>query len=269
MTEHGLWRHVEDLLRGRRPRPFRFGGRRFGGSGDGGVRSREDDAAVLRAAITLRAARPGDDAPRPEFVADLQRRLAAQLADPGAAGRVPADPERRGTARREPPEPPVPLLPPTGARGLGRRALVAGGAGLAAAAAAAGVLVDRVVLGAGRGATTGPPEPLTPVRGTWRTVVASADLPEGAVRAFDAGAVVGFVRRADGVPRAVSGVCTHQGCRLLLDGASRRLDCPCHTTVFALDGEVLAHQLPIAPGPLPELTVREVDGAVQVLAPPI
>ena len=97
--------------------------------------------------------------------------------------------------------------------------------------------------------------------------MASTELPEGTVRAFDLGTVAGFVHRADGVVRAVSGSCTHQGCRLRLD-ASLNLDCPCHTTVFAPSGELISHQLPIAPRPLPRFATREVDGAVEVFVPP-
>ena len=72
------------------------------------------------------------------------------------------------------------------------------------------------------------------------------------------------MQRTAGVVRAVSGMCTHQGCRLLLDQASRQLDCPCHTTVFALSGELVQHQLPVPPAPLPGIAARELDGAVQV-----
>jgi len=188
MTCRALRRYLDDLLGGRRPRGFR---------------ATEDDAAELRAALTLRAARPGDDAPDEEFVAALHRRLAAELTDPQPTAEAP--------------------------RGIGRRGLVAGGMAIAAASAAVGALVDRAVP-----TEPGDPEPgtgpaadtLTPTHGDWRTVVASDELPEGAVRAFDLGAVVGFVRRTEGVVRAVSGMCTHQGCRLLLDAASRRLDCP-------------------------------------------
>jgi nitrite reductase/ring-hydroxylating ferredoxin subunit len=223
-----LRRYVEDLLRSRRPRSFR---------------ADEADVAELRTAIILRAAR-GDDAPRKEFVAALHRRLAAQqAADPGPAGAI--------------------------VRPLRRRGLIAGGVGIAAAGAALGALVDRAVLNshgsAGSGSGT-PGETLEPARGEWRTVAASDQLPEGAVRAFDLGAIVGFVRRVDGVVRAVSGTCSHQGCRLLLDTTARRLDCPCHTTVFALSGEVVTHQLPVAPGPLPLIAARELDGAIQVLS---
>ena len=40
-----------------------------------------DDAAALRAAIELRAARPGADNPSEEFVTDLRRKVAAAQAD--------------------------------------------------------------------------------------------------------------------------------------------------------------------------------------------
>jgi len=108
---------------------------------------------------------------------------------------------------------------------------------------------------------------LTPNDGTWQRVAASSDVPDWRMRAFDLGSVSGFVRRVDGKPQAVSGTCTHQGCRLWFDAPDDRLRCPCHSTSFAPGGEVLTHQLPIAPKPLPTLMVREVDGAIEVFAP--
>src|SRR2546423_7270881 len=65
MTTRRLRRYVEDLLRGRRPRPFP---------------ADDDEAADIRTAIALRAARPGSGAPSEEFVTDLHRRLAAEFA---------------------------------------------------------------------------------------------------------------------------------------------------------------------------------------------
>jgi nitrite reductase/ring-hydroxylating ferredoxin subunit len=236
MSGRGLRRYVDDLLAGRRPRPFR---------------ATQADAEELRVTLELRAARPDANAPREGFIDELHRRLAAEL-EPAAAERTAPEPT--------PPEPvrlPIPLV--------GRRRLLLQGAGLAAASVAAGAGVGVAVDHAVRG---GAPEPgtLTPTAGAWQTVAASTELPEGGVRAFDLGTVAGFVHRADGDVRAVSGSCTHQGCRLRLD-AARNLDCPCHTTVFAPTGELITHQLPIAPPPLPQFATREVDGAVQVYAP--
>ena len=234
MTGRGARRFIEDLLSGRRPRAFP---------------ADEADAEDLRTAITLRAARPGSGAPREEFVTELHRRLAAEQAGGESEG---------GQVR---------------AIGGTRRRFVQGAA-IAAAAAAVGVAVDRTLFTGGQdGAGDGQQEAaaaqtLTPSVGDWRTVAASEELPDGAVRAFDLTSVVGFVQRTDGVVQAVSGTCTHLGCRLMLDAASRRLNCPCHRTAFAVDGKLLTHELPVAPAPLPHIATREVNGAVQVYAPP-
>jgi Rieske Fe-S protein len=66
---------------------------------------------------------------------------------------------------------------------------------------------------------------------------------------------------------AVSGVCTHQGCKLWLDAPESRLRCPCHSTSFSLAGKTLTHQLPAAPAPLPKFEVREINGVIEVFAP--
>jgi cytochrome b6-f complex iron-sulfur subunit len=223
MIMGGIGRYVEDLLRSRRPRRFRAG---------------PDDTAMARAAVTLRAARPGSGAPREEFVPRLHRRLAAELG------------------------------PPLPGRPVSRRRMILRTAGMAAGAAAAGAAIDHVV-------TAGSPAPgsaaeagtLTPGSGAWLTVASSADLPNGTVQQFTAGAVTGFVQRVGGRPHAVSGICTHQGCRLALAPHPARLVCPCHGATFALDGAVLTHQFPVSLAPLPRLSVREVDGNVQVYAP--
>jgi len=234
VTGRGARRFIEDLLSGRRPRAFP---------------ADEADAEDLRTAITLRAARPGSGAPREEFVTELHRRLAAEQAGGESEG---------GQVR---------------AIGGTRRRFVQGAA-IAAAAAAVGVAVDRTLITGGQDGAgdvqqeAAAAQTLTPSVGDWRTVAASEELPDGAVRAFDLTSVVGFVQRTDGVVQAVSGTCTHLGCRLMLDAASRRLNCPCHRTAFAVDGKLLTHELPVAPAPLPHIATREVNGAVQVYAPP-
>ena len=231
MNAHGLRRYVDDLLRGRRPKAFE---------------PDDFEAAQVRTAIELRAARPGPDeagAPRQEFLTDLHRRLTEQMSG------APTQPEHKnGSTRRQ----------------------VIVGTSAAAAAAVAAVSIDRAVIG-----HPGPvPSPdiaagqLTPNNGSWQKVAASSEVADGRMHPFDLGSVTGFVRRVDGKLEAVSGVCTHQGCRLWFDAPDDRLRCPCHSTSFSPTGQVLTHQLPIAPKPLPTLMVREVDGAVEVFAPP-
>jgi nitrite reductase/ring-hydroxylating ferredoxin subunit len=226
MSTRRLRRYVEDLLRGRRPRPFP---------------ADEDEAAEVRAAIALRAARPGCGAPGEEFVAALQRRLATEFGT-GTPSPAPPTPTRRRVVR-----------------------VASVAAAAAAVGAAGGAAFDHALTGTGAGATPG--VTLRPNSGTWHTVAASADLTEGTVLAFDAGTLNGFVERTGGRLSAVSGVCTHLGCRLRLNATATELDCPCHNAAFALGGELLRHQLPTAPAPLPHLAVREVDGAVQVFLP--
>ncbi|MEZ0349632.1 Rieske (2Fe-2S) protein [Mycobacterium sp. pR1184] len=229
MNARGLRRYVDDLLRGRRPKPFA---------------PTDFEAAQIRMAIELRAAGEGSkegSTPRQEFLTDLHRRLAEQM-----AGVAPAPPApKQNTTRRQ----------------------VIVGTSAAAAAAVTAVSIDRAVTG---GITEGPTVAgqLTPNDGSWQRVAASSDVPDGRMHGFDLGSVSGFVRRVDGKLEAVSGVCTHQGCKLWFDAPDDRLRCPCHSTSFSPAGEVLTHQLPIAPKPLPTLMVREVNGVVEVLAPP-
>jgi len=224
MIMRGILRYVEDLLRSRQPKGFK---------------ASQDDVELVRAAISLRSARPGSGAPAEEFVTALHKKLAAEL------------------------DPPVPRPAPGARRSFLRAATIATGA------AVAGAGIEHAL-------TAGTPVPaipqaestLRPARGTWLTVVTSADLPDGAVRAFTAGPVTGFVERVGGKLRAVSGICTHQGCRLALDADPARLVCPCHGATFALDGAVLTHRLSVELTALPRLAVRESGGAVQVFAPP-
>ncbi|MGA7132634.1 MAG: Rieske (2Fe-2S) protein [Mycobacterium sp.] len=226
MNPRGLRRYIDDLLRGRRPKPFR---------------PDDFEAAQIRTAIDLQAARLGSDAPRREFLTDLRRRLAAQ---------------QDGTAE------------PTPQWGATRRNLIVG-TSAAAAAAVAAVSIDRALIDRAQvadGDNSGAAE-LIPNTGRWMRVAASVEVPDGAMRPFDLGSVIGFVRRVDGKPEAVSGVCTHQGCRLWFDAPDDRLRCPCHSTSFSPVGQVLTHQLPIAPKPLPTLMVREHGDAIEVFVP--
>ena len=228
MSSRTVRRFVEGLLRGRPA-----------------ARAQPDDfeAEQMRAAIVLRAARLGSDSPREEFVTDLHHRLA------GAMGEQ-AQTEKPGRS-------------PTGTR---RQVVI--GTGLAAASAAAGVVVGRNLLPS-QAPPAAPPVQgvLEPNAGAWRRVGASSDVPDGSALAFDLGSVRGFVHRADAKLEAVSGVCTHQGCKLWLDAPERRLRCPCHSTSFSLEGETVTHQLPIAPAPLPKLQVREMNSVIEVFAP--
>jgi nitrite reductase/ring-hydroxylating ferredoxin subunit len=227
VSDRTVRRFVEGLLRGQ-----------------GTEHARPDDfeAEQMKTAIELRAARLGSDAPREDFVTDLHRRLAAEMSEEQA----PVSHPRWAPRRRE---------------------VVVGGS-VAAAGVAAGLVVGRNLLAPqAPQETTQAQGELEPNAGTWRAVGASVDLPEGGALAFDLGSVNGFVHRTDAKLEAVSGVCTHQGCKLWLDAPESRLRCPCHSTSFSLAGTTVAHQLPVAPPPLPKFQVREINGVIEVFAP--
>jgi Rieske Fe-S protein len=230
----GARRFVENLLRQRR-----LGRPRVDPSTD----------AELRTAILLRSARVGADSIHEEFVSSLHQRLAAELDETPA---------------------PVPLA---------RRKVIVRLGVTAAASAAVGAGLDQVLAprGTKAPATTTqepviaapPPEQeLTPDNGVWTTVAAAVDLPEGSAIQFDLGTITGFVSRTDAEVWAVSGICTHLGCRLNLDAPAKMLNCPCHGASFSVTGAVLRHRLKVALSPLPRIQAREIDGAIQVLAPP-
>lgn len=202
-----------------------------------GFRIAPEDTGVACVAIMLRAARPGGSAAREEFVTGLRARLAAEV------------------------DPPVPR------RHGGRRTLLRVGT-LAASAAVAGAGIDHALTR--RSDDSEPPEtsgPLTPDSGAWRPVLAGADLPEGRVYRFEVEGVMGFVQRIDGRLRAVSGICTHQGCRLVLSAGPDPLICPCHGAKFALDGRITWRRPEISATALPRLAVRESGGVIEVYAP--
>ncbi|MFE6887179.1 Rieske (2Fe-2S) protein [Streptomyces sp. NPDC057694] len=237
-------RYVEHLLGRRRPRPFA---------------PSQEDLAITRTAIELLAESPDAAGPREEFVQDLRRRIAALDA---AAEPITPDPTKD--------EPGVAELPaPRRAawRAPGRRRFLAATA-LAATGAAAGAAVDRALTAQPPGEPGAKSGQITPTRGTWQNVASSTDVAEGAVFSFDLGTVTGFLRRTSGRVQAVSGICTHQACRLALSPARDTLACPCHGATFALTGESLIHPKSVRPLPsLPRMAVREIGGHIQVYAP--
>lgn len=226
-------RFVDDLVRRRRPRPFRMDAA---------------DAPALAAAIHLTAGRPGADLPSEEFVARLHARLGEDF---GAADAVRRTPATDGAA-------PAPTASGT------RRRFLRGTAAVAASAAAGAAVSGHL---AGQAASTGDdPAVIRPNHGSWNAVTSVADLPTGSVHPFQVGGLRGFVYRGAAGLVALSGVCTHQGCLLSVGAGSSRLDCPCHRTSFGLDGQVIEYQLAVRPRALARIEVRERDGRVEVFS---
>lgn len=218
---HQLAAFVDALLKGKRPPRFP---------------AERTDGDALRAATALRAAIPGADAPRPEFVERLSRQLAAATELPA---RIPLS-RRRLLAR---------LSVPAAAAFLG-----------AAAATAIRAAIDS--LGPNRHASD--EDELVPRQaGRWVPVAPVASLSVGRPVRFTAGAITGFVVMQDDAIQAISAVCTHMGCLLAPNQQSDRLDCPCHGAAFTLGGTPLD---PEYSAPLPRLHVRVVGDMVEVFA---
>lgn len=272
---HPVDRYVNRLLRRRRPRSFA---------------PTEDELGVVRTAIDLIAAAPGADEPRPAFVDRLHARLAELEQGEQSTDTDAPHPAWRITARRRVLA--AGALTATGvafgvgadrlvviAAGVGdgdgdgddggRPSLPQAGAGGTTGSGAGNGSGNGSGNGAGTGSGSGPDSEISPASGVWRTVADSVALSEGAVLPFDLGAVNGFVRRVSGRAQAVSGICTHQGCRLDLSPTRDLLSCPCHGATFTLAGANLTHPLQTGQSlpALPRLAVREQNGQVQIYAP--
>ena len=186
----------------------------------------DEEAEALLGAAALRPARSGADLPRAEFVEELGRRL-VEAPSPG----------RRFTRRR-----------------------VLAYTGTAAAAAAAGVAIDRLALHR---------EPARPARpelalpnGRWVRVTDISEVGPGQAMRFSSAAVEGFIVNFAGQVFGLSAVCTHMGCIVRFNSTAGRLDCPCHGASFSLDGSPLNREYLTA---LPRLQTRLNGTAVEVL----
>jgi menaquinol-cytochrome c reductase iron-sulfur subunit len=69
------------------------------------------------------------------------------------------------------------------------------------------------------------------------------------------------VRRPDGLVVAYAPNCPHLGCGYRWSGEEQRFKCPCHASVFDLDGKVLGGP---APRSLDTLEVKQENGRVLV-----
>lgn len=145
---------------------------------------------------------------------------------------------------------------------ISRRAAFLSGLGALAAGIVGGFGVGRIAESQGGIG----PKSLVGNQGSWFAVADAAELPDGAVRPFTAGAVQGVLVRQGERIHAVSRICTHMGCGLGYQQSARRLVCPCHGAQFGLDGHSIA-----GPGgyetalpALPALKVRTSGAKIEV-----
>jgi nitrite reductase/ring-hydroxylating ferredoxin subunit len=238
MRARRLSSFIEALLHDRKPRPFK---------------ADPEDAQAIRAAVELRATEPAAAEPTDAFVRGLQDRLRDRLGAPSALPAEGAEVERTVQERG------------SRSRTLSRRRLLEG-AGIAASAVVIGGIAEHLI--EGKPLQEDSQQPMVPDGGQWVTVASADGVDASPITPFLKDDVPGFVVNEGGTLRALSGVCTHQGCVLRANQASGRLDCPCHRAAFSLDGTVLFHEFADPLKPLPTLMVRRDGSDVQVLLPP-
>jgi cytochrome b6-f complex iron-sulfur subunit len=225
-----------------------------------------EDADAYHMAAFLRAAAPGASEPDPNFVANLQTRLFAEVNGRRAAASSGTE-ETSAPSRAGAGEPAKVARPAKSA--VSRRMLLGAGFGAAAAAAlgvAAGVEAERLA----NSPPSTPSVDLVPGgSGTWVAVAAAASIPLGQVKRFETDFVIGFIRHTSAGFSALSGTCTHMGCLLLWNERNHTFDCPCHGGRFTEQGDS-APDSPFTYKPLPPIQTKVENGQVLVyVIPPL
>ena len=131
--------------------------------------------------------------------------------------------------------------------------------GTAAAAMVIGVGLDEVARTQGKAPVEiggGGSTVLMPDSGAWKPVASVTQLPAGHAMTVSTGAIDAVIVNDGGTISAVSGICTHLGCKLQPDDAGKKLDCPCHQTAFGWTGKVLYYRLKAEPATLPQIPSR-------------
>ncbi|MGW7056517.1 Rieske (2Fe-2S) protein [Streptomyces sp. NPDC054887] len=146
-------------------------------------------------------------------------------------------------------------------RGTSRRAVLAAGA-------AAGTVLAAGCGGGGGGGggdtggtrqeTSGPPEPPSPAGG--RELARTSDIPVGGGKVFADDRIV-VTQPEEGVFRAFSAVCTHQGCTVGSVGGGT-INCPCHDSRFRVTDASVAGGPARRPLPREEITVE--NGSIRL-----
>ncbi len=225
----------------------------------------EDDARLSATAALLHAASPESEsgAVDPIFAARLFARLEAEqarLSGESAPAETPTVAALTTPAEAAPPTEVTETTsgqPPRPRRvGVSRRGVLLGGLG-AAAAAFAGAGVTAALEQSGKQPPATPPtSALVPEgAGIWVAVAALDAVPKGAVKRFEAGAVIGYLQHTASGFVALSGVCTHMACLLQWNSGEQTFDCPCHGGRFLTSGKAAPGALYPYP-PLPAIQTK-------------
>jgi cytochrome b6-f complex iron-sulfur subunit len=193
-----------------------------------------EEVEAMMAAASLSAVRVGADVPDKAALDRIHQRLAEALDESAVV-------DRR----------------------LSRRAWLRT-AGAAAAAVVVGIGLDEVVRNRQESGGAGGTATLLPDNGSWRPVAAVNQIPTGHAKQVSTASLDVVIINDGGTITAVSGVCTHLGCKLQPDDANRKLNCPCHQTSFGWSGKVLYYRLKAAPANLPQIPSRVNNGQVEL-----
>lgn len=136
--------------------------------------------------------------------------------------------------------------------------------GAVAAAAVVGVALDEVIRNREESVPPGGTATLLPDNGTWQPVAALSQVAPGHAMQVSTANLDAVIINDSGTVSALSGVCTHLGCKLQPDDGNRKLDCPCHQTSFSWSGKVLYYRLKSAPPNLPHIPSRINDGQIEL-----
>lgn len=98
--------------------------------------------------------------------------------------------------------------------------------------------------------------PLAPTELTYAVTARDGWMPASVLRS------VWAIKQPDGGVTAFAPICTHLGCAYRFAPGSNQFHCPCHNSLFALDGTVLGGP---APRPLDRLPAKVENGKLFVI----
>jgi nitrite reductase/ring-hydroxylating ferredoxin subunit len=150
-------------------------------------------------------------------------------------------------------------------RRVSRRTAFFSGLGALAAGVLGGFGIDRAVNSSSSSQATGGRWKFPLVhdgKGTWIAVANQSELPAGAVKAFTARSVQGFLINDGTDIYAMSRICTHMGCLLNFEKQKQKLVCPCHGAEFNLQGQMERYPSPLRD--LPPVKWRKRGDVIEV-----